>query len=134
MLRRALVLALVPLLPLPGLAHTHAEHSAHDPSGLDRAPHLHLRFFYDWALAGQPGDSQTDDHDEDAVYFPASVVPGRNVEQSTAVVTAEAAPAPLPAMVACPCPAPAVAAAPVHLPFDHASECPVYLRVRALLI
>jgi hypothetical protein len=134
---RAVVLALMPLLPLPGFAHAHAECSAHDPTGIDRAPHLHLRFFYDWALPAtdQPAGPQSEDHDDDAVYFPASVVLGRGAEQTSAVVPSDTAPLPLPGTGAGI--QTALVTAPTSLclaPSRRADACPIYLRARALLI
>jgi len=137
MLWRAVVLALMPLLPLPGFAHAHAECSAHDPSGIDRAPHLHLRLFYSWALPAtdRPASPQSDDHDDDAVYFPASVVLGRGAEQTSAVVPADTTALPLPG--AGTGFQTALVTAPTSLclaPFGPADACPIYIRSRALLI
>jgi hypothetical protein len=93
MFRRMLVLSLVPLLLLPGICHAHAWISDHDPSGKDRSPHFHLRFF-SCSLGQSEGDphpcslsslDQTNtfdrsrsasDHDRDAVYLPLSILFG----------------------------------------------------------
>jgi hypothetical protein len=94
MFQRAVARVLILLLFLPGTwaAHAHAGTSAHDPSGLDRLPHFHLRFF-NLSRQQDPSDQNchfrkchegktftgskpTADHDEDAIYLPVSVLLG----------------------------------------------------------
>jgi hypothetical protein len=93
MFRRVIARLLVLLLILPGTwaAYAHAGTSVHDPAGLDRSPHFHLRFFYlSWPryasdqsvhFDGQEGKTLTGskpaaDHDDDAVYVPVTVLLG----------------------------------------------------------
>jgi hypothetical protein len=88
-----LVLSLIPLLLLPGACHAHAGISDHDPSGKDRSPHFHLRFFLGmWKQSGEDRppsshvgrnpfttfdrNSPASDHDEDAVYLPLPLLLG----------------------------------------------------------
>jgi hypothetical protein len=96
MLRRVVVLLLVPvvLVPWAGIAHAHAGCSIHDPAGLDRAPHFHLRVLCQLSQSCTDDDdcSQTldwgtpsPDHDDDAVYVPTSVILGRLSEHAPAV-------------------------------------------------
>jgi hypothetical protein len=91
MLRRITACHLMVLLLLPGMsaAHSHAEVNAHDPSGVYRPPHFHLRFLISWpqGLADQV-DSANEfsnegyqarplaDHDADAIYLPDSNLSG----------------------------------------------------------
>jgi hypothetical protein len=130
MLWRAVVLALVPLVPLPGFAHAHVGYTDHDPADIDRPPHFHLRSFYDWALDSQSTDNE--DHDEDAVYVSASVILGRGVEHSVIAPDGSTLVAAL-ALGACPQAAQGRALLPVD-PVPLFCPCPVYLRSRALLI
>jgi hypothetical protein len=138
MLRRVVVLVLALLVPLPGLAHTHAGYTSHDPSGIDRSPHFHLRSFYAWALDGQDrssnADEESEDHDDDAVYVSASVVLGRGAEHSaTGVADGPTQVIPCSLVLCC---QPAAAAAPPmgSPPFWCSYLCPIYVRSRALLI
>jgi hypothetical protein len=95
MFRRVVFRLLVLLLLVPGMcaAHSHAGTSAHDPSGLNRPPHFHLRFFYLWCQqygnernyyfhqgghesTALTGSKPTADHDADAIYLSISVLLG----------------------------------------------------------
>jgi hypothetical protein len=132
MLWRVVVLALVPLVPLPGFAHAHAEYTAHDPSGIDRPPHFHLRSFYDWALDSQ-STAENEDHDKDAVYVSASVVLGRGAEQPVADAADGSTPLTSLAPVVCPESAQGTLLRSSDPPRCLYS-CAIYLRSRALLI
>ena|SRR5579859_6392681 len=84
MFRRIITRHLIALLLVPGYCatHSHAEVSAHDPSGLFRRPHFHVRVFSGWLNLVNPrtnsdkGDSLPVDHDSDAVYVPDSILSG----------------------------------------------------------
>jgi hypothetical protein len=151
MFRRIVLQLLIPLLLLPGMAHSHAGASAHDPSGLDRPPHFHLRSFYllwqqyrsdqdpdsrhgrdegnDVSQRGRPVD-----HDDDAVYLPHSVLLGWHIDSHVSPIDQSA----LVMLAGMVCRSGTVfVSIPPHdcsLPVFHGSSYPVYLRSLALLI
>jgi hypothetical protein len=91
MFRRFVTFLLLPLLLLPTICgeHAHATAAPDDPAGLDRQPHIHLRFFLPWwplasDAAAEPSSSDCGlpDHDDDAVYFPELLLLGWTSESS----------------------------------------------------
>lgn len=85
MFPRVVAPVLIPLLLLPGLCCAQAHHgiSDHDPTGLERSPHFHLRFLL-LALPNRDedlcGSQPVEDHDDDAVYLSISTLLGWHSE------------------------------------------------------
>jgi hypothetical protein len=133
-MRRPIILALVPLLLLPGLAHAHASPSSHDPDGLVRAPHIHLRMLLPWFLVQapqQPSENETAvDHDSDAVYLPAGIFSAWHPSPS-ADVPMDSSSAPTSDTLAA---AGIAVSVPVHSVTVALPRPPIYLLASSLLI
>ena len=153
MFRHVVSRLLVPLFLIPAMcpAHAHSGTSVHDPSGLNRAPHFHLRFFYlSWqqcrneknyycrpesdeykALAGR---TPTADHDDDAVYLPLSVLLGWRSNSPVAPVDPSGL-ATLAGTICVPNAAFVLSSSQEPSPpAAHWQLCPIYLRSLTLLI
>jgi hypothetical protein len=132
MFRRAVVNLVIALLVGQACfaVHAHAEASCHDPAGMFRPPHFHLRVFF-------PPRNDRDrnapiEHDSDAVYLPDANFSGWYVNASDVAVELPAAmlpvePIDLAAMV--------LDSTPSELPMPaRISPCPLYLLSASLLI
>jgi hypothetical protein len=151
MFRRVVVRLLTPLLLLPGIAHSHAGASAHDPSGLDRSPHFHLRMFYplwhqvsndqnrDFRHAGDEGETLSKggsrvNHDDDAVYVPVYFLFGWYLESQVGQIDPSAL-VTLVGMDRLPCTARvSISSQELFLSAFSWSRCPIYLSSLTLLI
>jgi hypothetical protein len=154
MIRRNIALLLTVSLLQPGMwcVHSHAGISDHEPSGMLRAPHFHLRFVYSlWRqpasesprttlpsaglqTASLPRSESTADHDADALYLPLSIVLGWDngppVDLLVPPAIADALPLDClqaPALLT-------ATAARACRPVVSGDPCPPYLRSLALLI
>lgn len=153
MFRRVVSRLLVPLFLIPGMcpAHAHCGMSVHDPSGLNRTPHFHLRFFYlSWQQCGNekkhdsPAESDeyqarasrnpTADHDDDAVYLSLSILLGWRSNSPVAPVDPSGMAA-LAVTIYVPNTAPVLTSSQEPSPpAAYGQPCPIYLQSLILLL
>jgi hypothetical protein len=109
--------------------HAHAEASSHDPAGMYRPPHFHLRVFF--PPANNRDRTTPIEHDSDAVYLPDANFSGWYSNPSDAAIDLPAAMLPTEPVDA----AIVISAPSPERPIPaRISPCPLYLLSTSLLI